>query len=58
METKYIIYKNFNKKKKLIDKKRFTKFLNLKYLFNKYPLLKSLTNDYNYSFKKKKFKLF
>ena len=53
METKYIIYKNFNNKKKLTNKIRLTNFLNLKYLFSKYPLLKSLTNDYNYSFKKK-----
>ncbi len=53
METKYIIYKNFNNKKKLTNKIRLTNFLNLKYLFSKYPLLKSLTNNYNYSFKKK-----
>ncbi len=53
METKYIIYKNFNKKKKLLYKKKLSNFLNFEILIQKYPLLKSLTNNYNYSFKKK-----
>ena len=52
METKYIIYKNFNNKKKLLNKKKLSNFLNFNVLFQKYPLLKSLTNKYNYSFKK------
>ena len=55
METKNIIYKNFNNKNKLLNKKKLTKFLNFKILTQKYPLLKSLTNNYNYSFKKKGF---
>ncbi len=53
METKYIIYKNFNKKKKLLYKKKLSNFLNFEILIQKYPLLKSLTNNYIYSFKKK-----
>ena len=53
METKYIIYKNFNNKNKLLNKKKLTNFLNFKVLIQKYPLLKSLKNNYNYSFKKK-----
>ena len=53
MDTKYIIYKNFNNKNKKLNKKKFNNFLNFKILIQKYPLLKSLTNNYNYSFKKK-----
>ena len=53
METKHIIYKNFNNKNKKLNKKKFNNFLNFKILIQKYPLLKSLTNNYNYSFKKK-----
>jgi glucose-6-phosphate isomerase len=53
METKNIIYKNFNNKNKFLNKKKLTNFLNFKILIEKYPLLKSLTNNYNYSFKKK-----
>ena len=53
METKYIIYKNFNNKNKLLSKKKLTNFLNFKILFQKFPLLKYLKNNYNYSFKKK-----
>ena len=52
METKNVIYKNFyNKADKLIQKK-LNKFLNLKNLISKYPLLKSLKSDYQYSYKK------
>ena len=53
METKHIIYKNFNNKNKHLNKKKLTYFLKLKILIEKYPLLKSLTNNYNYSFQKK-----
>ncbi len=53
MDTKYIIYKNFNNRNKLLNKKKLANFLNIKILFQKYPLLKSLNNNYNYSFKKK-----
>ena len=53
METKHIIYKNFNSRKKLLNKKKLSNFLNFKSLLQRYPLLKSLTNNYNYSFEKK-----
>ncbi len=53
METKNIIYKNFYNKKKLVNKKKLSDFFDLKILIYKYPLLKSFTNNYNYSFKKK-----
>ena len=53
METKHIIYKNFNNKSKQLIKKKLANFLNLEILIEKYPLLKSLTNNYNYSFQKK-----
>ena len=56
METKSIIYKNFSNKKKLLNKKRLTNLVNFKILFQKYPLLKSLTNNYSYSYKKKDLK--
>ena len=47
MDTKHIIYKNFNIKNKKLNKKKFNNFLNFKILIQKYPLLKSLTNNYN-----------
>ncbi len=53
METKQIIYKKFNNKNKKLNKIKLTNFLKLKTLIEKYPLLKSLTNNYNYSFKKR-----
>ena len=53
METKHILYKNFNNKNKQSFKKKLTNLLNFKILIQKYPLLKSLTNNYDYSFKKK-----
>ena len=53
MDTKHIIYKNFNIKNKKLNKKKFNNFLNFKILIQKYPLLQSLTNNYNYSFQKK-----
>ena len=58
METKHIIYKKFNNKNKKLNKIKLTNFLKFKTLIEKYPLLKSLTNNYNYSFKKKKFNKF
>ena len=56
METENIIYKKFNNRKKLTNKKKISNFLNFKTLLNKYPLLKSLTYEYSYSFKKKDLK--
>ena len=53
METKHIIFKNFNNKNKQSNKKKLNNFIKLKNLVEKYPLLKSLTNNYNYSFQKK-----
>ena len=53
METKHIIYKNFNNKNKQLNKKKLNNFIKFKNLIEKYPLLKSLTNNYNYSFQKK-----
>ncbi len=53
MDTRYIIYKNYNNKNKKLNKKKLNKFLNFKILIQKYPLLKSLTNNYKYSFQKK-----
>ena len=52
METKHIIYKNFINKNKQLNKKKLTNFLKFKILIKKFPLLKSLTNNYNYSFQK------
>ena len=42
METKNIIYKNFNNKKKLLNKKKLVNFLNFKILLQKHPLLQLL----------------
>ncbi len=53
METKHIIYKNFKNKNKQLNKKKLNNFIKFKNLIEKYPLLKSLTNKYNYSFQKK-----
>ena len=53
METKHIIYRNFNNKNKRLNKKKLNNFLKFKILIENYPLLKSLTNNYNYSFQKK-----
>ena len=53
METKHIIFKNFNNKNKQLNKKKLSNFLKFKNLIEKYPFLKSLTNNYNYSFQKK-----
>ena len=58
METKHIIYNNFNNIKKSNNKKKIKNFLNFKTLYQKYPLLKSLINNYKYSFKKKDLKNF
>ena len=53
MDTKNINYKKFNDKKKSVNKKKLINFLNTETLIQKYPLLKSLTKNYDYSFKKK-----
>ena len=58
METKHVIYESFNDRKKLANKKKLINFLKFDYLLQKYPFLDSLTNNYNYSYKKKKFKKF
>ena len=58
METQNIIYKNFINRKNLVNKKKLVNFLSFKILFHKYPLLKSLTNNFDYSFKKKDLKNF
>ncbi len=52
MLTKDIIFKNFSgiKNKKKI--KTLSKFIRNKNLLNAYPVLKSLTKDYEYSYKK------
>ena len=52
METKNVIYKNFDNKADKLIQKKLNKFLNLKNLISKYPLLKSLKSDYQYSYKK------
>ena len=56
METNCVIYKNFNTKQKLVNKRKLNKFLNFRILLKKYPLLKSFTNNYDYTFKKKNLK--
>ena len=56
METKNIVYKNFNNKINLSQKKKLNKFLNINHLIKKYPLLNSLKINYDYSFKKKELK--
>ena len=56
METKNIVYKNFNNKINLSHKKKLNKFLNINHLIKKYPLLNSLKINYDYSFKKKELK--
>ena len=53
METKHIIFKNFNNKNKKLNKIKLNNFIKFKTLVKNYPLLKSLTNNYNYSFQKK-----
>ena len=53
METKHVIYESFNDRKKLANKKKLINFLKFDYLLQKYPFLDSLTNNYNYSYKKK-----
>ena len=58
METKHIIFKNFDNKNKQSNKKKLNNFIKLKNLVEKYPLLKSLTNNYNYSFQKKNLQKF
>ena len=52
METKNVIYKNFDNKADKLIQKKLNRFLNLKNLISKYPLLKSLKSDYQYSYKK------
>ena len=58
MDTKNIIYKNFKYKKNKLIKSKLSKFFFSKELAAEYPLLQSLSKNYNYSFKKKKFVTF
>ncbi len=53
MDTKNIIYKNFKYKKNKTIKSKLSKFFFSKELAAEYPLLQSLSKNYNYSFKKK-----
>ena len=55
MFTKNIIFKNFDGKVKLKKNNKLLNFNKEKWL-KKYPLLNSLTDQYKYSFTKKKFK--
>ncbi len=52
MFAKHIIFKNFSGKKNKKQKKFLFKFIKNKKLINEYPLLKSLTKDYKYSYTK------
>ena len=58
MFTKNIKFTNFIGKKSIKKNLILKKFLEDKYLFVKYPLLKSLTKNYQYSYKKKNLKKF
>ena len=53
MFTKNIILKNFKGKNDVLKKKQLIKSLNIKNLIVKFPLLKTLTNNYKYSYNKK-----
>ncbi|OCW83306.1 glucose-6-phosphate isomerase [Pelagibacteraceae bacterium GOM-A4] len=52
MKLKNINYINFNNQKKTNKNKKLIKLLKLKDLISKYPMLKSFTQDYKYTFKK------
>ena len=54
MFTKNIIFNNF-KKKNLKKNKKLINFLKYENLIKAYPLLNSLTKEYKYSYKKKKY---
>ena len=56
MQTKNILYENFKNKEKNKKIKKFLKNFRIENLIDQYPLLKSLEKNYNYTFKKKKFK--
>ena len=58
MFTKNIKFKNFITKKKSKNIKILRNFIKKKSLLKNYPLLKSLTNKFEYSFQKKKIKSF
>ena len=58
MFTKNIKFKNFITKKKSKNIKILRNFIKNKSLLKNYPLLKSLTNKFEYSFQKKKIKSF
>ena len=58
MLTKNIKFKNFLGKKNLKFRKILKNIVYDKDLIEKYPLLKSMNKDYQYSYKKKKIKLF
>ncbi len=58
MFTKNIKFQNFIGKKNLKINNILKKIVKDKSLFLKYPLLKSLNLNYQYSYKKKKYKIF
>ena len=58
MFTKNIKFKNFIKQKNKKKNKILRNFIKEKHLLNKYPLLNSLTKKFQYSYQKKKNKIF
>ena len=58
MFTKNIHFKNFIRKKNPKTSKILKNIVNDKTLIEKFPLLKSMNKDYQYSYQKKKIKLF
>ena len=58
MFTKNIHFKNFIRKKNSKTSKILKNIVNDKTLIEKFPLLKSMNRDYQYSYQKKKIKLF
>ena len=58
MLTKNIKFKNFLRKKNSKISKILRNIINDKTLIEKYPVLKSMNKDYQYSYQKKKIKLF
>ena len=58
MLTKNIKFKNFLRKKNLKISKILRNIINDKNLIEKYPVLKPMNKDYQYSYQKKKIKLF
>ena len=57
MFSKNIKFKNFTNKKNLKIKKILRNIIRDKFLLKKYPFLKSLSKNFEYSYKKKNIKL-